>query len=147
MIDKKYIGHTFAPHSADVEPGRLRFFAKSIGETNPVFLDEAAAKAAGYARLPAPPTFLFCLSMEKPDPFDHLTFIGMNLGRVLHGEQSFEYVGPACAGDTLTFTARIADIYDKRAGAMEFVVIETGVTNQHGQTVARLRNTLIQRNS
>jgi acyl dehydratase len=125
----------------------LRFFAKSIGETNPIYLDEAAAKAAGYARLPAPPTFLFCLAMEKPDPFDQLTFIGMNLGRVLHGEQSFEYLAPTCAGDTLTFSARIADIYDKRAGAMEFVVIETRVTNQHGQPVAKLRNTLIQRNS
>ena len=34
---------------------RLKFFAKAIGETNPIYTDEAAALEAGYRALPAPP--------------------------------------------------------------------------------------------
>ena len=48
MIDKKHIGHELPASVLDVEKGRLRFFAKAIGETDPVYTDEAAAEAAGY---------------------------------------------------------------------------------------------------
>jgi acyl dehydratase len=147
MIDKKHIGTTFAPHSVDIESGRLRFFAKSIGETNPIYTDEQACRQAGYATLPAPLTFLFCLNMEIPDPFASLTAIGVDLARVLHGEQSFDYHTPACAGDRLTFETRIADIYEKRGGALDFIVLETRITNQRGEHVADLRNAIIQRNA
>lgn len=44
------------PHSADVEAGRLRLFARATGETRPEYLDDDAARAAGYRALPAPPT-------------------------------------------------------------------------------------------
>ena len=51
MIDKKHIGKTFPSHTVEVEKGRLRFFAKAIGETNPVYFDEISAQAAGYPSL------------------------------------------------------------------------------------------------
>ena len=75
MIDRRYIGHEFAPHSARVEAGRLRLFAKATGETDPVFSDESSARAAGHPGLPAPPTFTFCLDMDVPDPFAYLAQI------------------------------------------------------------------------
>ncbi len=65
MIDKKFIGHRFAMHAATVESGRLRFFAKAIGGTDPVYFDEDAARAAAYRALPTPPTFLFCLNLVE----------------------------------------------------------------------------------
>jgi hypothetical protein len=46
----------------------------------------------------------------------------------------------------LTFESKIVDVYGKRDGALEFVVKEIKVTNQLGEHVADLRNTLIQRN-
>ncbi len=48
MLDKSFIGHTFPPYEADVEKGRLKFFAKVIGETNPIYTDEAAAREQGH---------------------------------------------------------------------------------------------------
>ena len=30
-VDTQYIGHRFEPFTAEVEPGRLRFFAKAMG--------------------------------------------------------------------------------------------------------------------
>lgn len=147
MIDKQHIGKTFTPTTAEVEKGRLRFFAKAIGETNPVYTDEAEARRAGYASLPVPPSFLFSLEMEKPDPFAWLGEVGMDLSRILHGEQSFTYHGPICAGDTLTFESRIDDIYDKKNGALSFVVKAVKVTNQHGAHVADLRSSIAHRNA
>ncbi|AXI02417.1 MaoC family dehydratase N-terminal domain-containing protein [Aquirhabdus parva] len=146
MISKNHIGRVFPPHTIEIEKGRLRFFAKAIGETDPIYTDEAAAHAAGYPSLPVPPTFLFGLDLEQDSAFGWLDELGLNLERILHGEQSFTYHTPACAGDTLTFESRIADIYDKKNGALEFIIKEIKVTNQHGAHVADLRNTIVQRN-
>ncbi|MNN92403.1 hypothetical protein D3C81_2106840 [compost metagenome] len=51
----------------------------------------------------------------------------------------------AYAGDTLHFETRVADVYDKKGGALHFVVQETKVTNQKGEHVADLRSTLVER--
>ncbi len=146
MIDKKYIGLKSTPHTVEVEKGRLRFFAKAIGEVDPIYFDEEAAKAAGYSSLLAPPTFSFCLDMEKPNPFEDLETMGIDLGKVLHAEQSFDYHAPICAGDSLTFENQVSDIYDKKGGALEFVVQDCRVKNQTGTTVAELRRVIVVRN-
>ena len=99
----------------------------------------AAARAAGYPALPVPPTFLFCLEMESPDPAAIRNLLGMDYRKLLHGEQGFSYHGMAYAGDKLTFEQRIEDIYDKKGGTLEFVVRLTRVTNQNGQHIADLR--------
>lgn len=147
MIDRQYIGHTLPPFEVLVEKGRLKFFAKSIGQTDPVYIDDEAARAAGHPALPVPPTFLFCLEMEAPDPAAIRNLLGMDYRRLLHGEQGFVYERMAYAGDVLTFEQRVDDIYDKKNGALEFVVRLTQVTNQHGQAVAQLRTVSVLRNA
>ncbi|TCP15025.1 MaoC family dehydratase N-terminal domain-containing protein [Simplicispira metamorpha] len=147
MIDKRFIGHVMPTFSAVVEAGRLRFFAKAAGQTDPLYSDEAAARAAGHPGLPVPPTFLFCLEMESPDPAAIRNLLGMDYRSLLHGEQGFTYHAMAYAGDTLTFEQRIEDIYDKKGGALEFVVRTTRVTNQHQQLVAELRCVTVIRNA
>ncbi len=146
MIDKKHIGHVMPAYSVDVEKGRLRFFAKATDQTDPVYWDEAAAKAAGYPGLPVPPTFLFCLEMESPDPAAIRDLLGLDYRTLLHGEQGFTYHRMAFAGDRLTFEQRIEDIYEKKGGALEFVVRLTRVTNQRGEHVADLRGSTVVRN-
>ena len=146
MISKTHIGRQFAPFHVDVEAGRLRFFAKAIGETNPLYVDLKSAQSAGYANIPAPPTFLFSLELEGCDPMQWLIEFGAEPARILHGEQSFEYFAPVCAGDRLTFNASITDIYDKKNGAMTFIQRQTHVTNQQGQHVANINATLVHRN-
>ncbi|EMO9597392.1 MaoC family dehydratase [Pseudomonas aeruginosa] len=145
MADKSLIGRSLGVTTAEVEKGRLRFFAKAIGETNPVYSDEAAAKAAGYKSLPVPPTFLFCLQGEGRDLGEFLALLQWDLGRILHAEQEFSYHKPAVAGDVLTFDTRVADVYEKKGGALQFVVQDTRVTNQDGEHIADLRCSLVQR--
>ena len=130
----------------EIEKGRLRFFAKATGETNPIYTDEAAAKAAGYPSLPVPPTFLFAAELDAGTLMPALHEMDVNLPRILHGEQQFTYLAPVCAGDTITVESRISDIYDKKNGALEFVVKDSTVTNQRGKQVAEMRSVIVVRN-
>jgi hydroxyacyl-ACP dehydratase HTD2-like protein with hotdog domain len=146
MLDKSFIGHEFPSFTVDVEKGRRRFFAKAIGETNPIYIDESAAVKAGYRALPAPPTIPFSLDMDGPELLPVLRVLQLDIARVLHGSQEFEYHAPICAGDRITVTSRISDIFDKKGGALEFVVMESSYSNQDGDLVAQARNTLVYRN-
>ncbi len=143
MIDHKFIGYRQPPFKAEVEKGRLRLFAKAIGETDPIYFDEQAARAAGHASLPVPPTFFFCLEMERADPYDWFHELGMPLGRVLHGEQSFTYHRTAYAGETLTFSAELLDIYEKKNGALQFLVQRNFVSDASGAPVAEFDRTIV----
>jgi acyl dehydratase len=146
MLNKEHIGKVLPAFTVTAEAGQLRFFAKAIGETDPIYFDEQIARDAGHPGLPLPPTFLFSLEFQAPSNAwrDDL---GIVSSRILHGEESFRYHRMAYAGDTLHFDMRIADIYDKKGGALEFLVRETRVTNQHGEHVADLRSVLVQRNA
>jgi len=145
MLDKQQIGRKLPAFSVTAEAGQLRFFARTIGETNPIYFDENAARDAGHPALPLPPTFLFSLEFLMP-PSSWRDEVGIVPSRILHGEESFTYHRMAYAGDVLRFEMRIADIYDKKAGALEFLVRETRVSNQRGEHVADLRSVLVQRN-
>lgn len=147
MIDTKHIGTVLSRHAVDVEAGRLRFFAKATGQTDPRYTDVGAAAAAGYPSLPVPPTFLFCLEMDAPNPRAAIELLGIDIGRILHGEQSFRYHRMAFAGERLHLEMRIADIYEKKGGALGFVVRETRVTDANGEPVADLRGVVVVRNS
>ena len=147
MVDQSAVGRSFTPVTAHVEPGRLRFFLNTLGEQNPVYRSEQAARAEGYSARPVLPTYLFCLElMDAERPFEFLTELSIDLARVLHGEQRFVYHAPVVVGDTLTFKSRVTGVADKKGGAMTMVVVETEVTNQHGAHVADTARTIVVRN-
>lgn len=146
MIDKKWIGHTLPSSEMVLDRSRLRFFAKAIGETALVYTNVAAAQAAGYADLPAPPTFLFAAELDSGVTYQLLELLQVPVTRLLHGEQSFTYHQSACAGDTVTVASAIEDIYDKKNGALEFIVKTARVTNQRNALVAEMRSVLVVRN-
>ncbi|WP_448680708.1 MaoC family dehydratase N-terminal domain-containing protein [Pseudomonas nicosulfuronedens] len=146
MPDQSLIGQSLGVTRVEVEKGRLRFFAKAIGEDDPVYTDEEAARAAGFPSLPVPPSFLMCLEGEGRDSdYTVQQVFGFDLGRILHAEQGFVYHRLAFAGDLLTFDTRVVDVYQKKGGTLTFVVQETRVTNQHGEPVADIRSSLVQR--
>lgn len=146
MLDKSKIGHEFPSFDVDVEKGRLRFFAKAIGETNPIYTDERAAKAAGYPAIPAPPTYMFSVDLDGPELMPIIGLLDLDIGRVLHGSQEFDYLGQIYAGDRITQQSKIVDIYDKKGGALEFVVQESSYSKQNGELVGKARQTLVYRN-
>ncbi|MCM2276331.1 MAG: MaoC family dehydratase N-terminal domain-containing protein [Candidatus Didemnitutus sp.] len=126
------------------DAGRLRRFAAAIGETTPLYVDEDAARRAGYRSLPLPPSFLFGLALEPGAPFPWFASVGLDLPRVLHGEQTFTYHAAPCAGDRLHIQPRISAIYAKPERGLRFVVRDTRITSDLGAPVADLRGIFIQ---
>ncbi|OIN79968.1 MaoC family dehydratase N-terminal domain-containing protein [Mycobacterium malmoense] len=145
-IDTSVIGTALPTTTLTLDRGRLRFFAKAIGETDPIYTDVDAAKAAGHHDIPAPPTFLFSVELENPDPFAFLASLGVDLRMVLHGEQSFTYHAIAYPGDELVASPRITDVYAKKGGALEFVVKDTAITRADGAPIADLRSVIVVQN-
>jgi len=143
MIDRKWIGHELPPSVLPIERSRLQFFARAIGETDPIYTDVAAARAAGYPDLPAPPTFLFAAELDSHAAYRLIEDLQIPLAKLLHGEQSFTYHRAACVGDTVTVRSTVSDIYDKKNGALEFVVWTSYATNQRDEVVAELRSVFV----
>lgn len=145
MIEEKYIGETFPAFTVDVEIWQLKFFAKAVGETNPIYFDEQRAREAGHRSIVAPPTYAVTLSCAVPNPFARLTQLGMDLTKILHTNQRFEYFAPIYGRDCITFVATIVDVYEKRNGKFQFMVEETVATNQMGELTTRFRQTIVER--
>lgn len=146
MLDQSIVGKEYASFTVEIEKGRIRFFARSIGETNPVYFDESQARAAGFRSIPVPPTFPFTISMDANQSFMVLDDLGVDKTRSMHGEQSFTYHAEICAGDVITGRQKVVDMYDKKGGALVFVVTETRLENQNREHVCDLRTIIVVRN-
>lgn len=142
-LDRALIGRSSGPFCVDVEKGQLKFFAKATYERNPIYFDEEAARLAGHRALPAPLTFVFSLAFHSPLSFDNL---GLDMRRVLHGEQKFTYFEQIYAGDRLTLSTEVVDIYEKKSGQLEFLVQQTSAANQQGVLCATMEVTTVVRN-
>ena len=130
----------------DVEKGRIAQFARSIGAENPIHFDVKAAKQEGYRDISAPLTFGYTITMDAGQSFNVLDDMAVDKSRAVHGEQGFTYFGDICAGDTISGQQTIADIYDKKDGALIFIVATTRLANQLGDHVADLRSVIVVRN-
>ena len=132
MIPRSFLGRTSPPLVVEVEKGHIRRFAEAVGDSNPIYFDETAARAGGHPGIPAPPTFAAALR-----PNDARAGLDLDFRKVLHGEQEFDLRRPIYAGDQLVLTQRIAAIYEKtgRAGVMDFLVLETVGRDRAGEVV------------
>ena len=137
-----YVGRESAPVVLDVERGHIRRFAEAVGDTNPIYVDEAAARAAGHPRIPAPPTFAIALRANDPRGG-----IDIDWRKLLHGEQEFVFTRPLYAGDRLTIVGRIAEasVKQTRSGVMDVMVLETVATDGDGARVFTARSTVLVR--
>ena len=135
---RKQIGMQSEARVVEVERGAIRRFAEAIGDPNPLFNDEAAARKTRFGGMIAPPTF--CRSMMAAFPEVKIEIPG---NRGLDGGSDWEYFEPIRPGDRITVQCKIADIRESegRLGAMVFTTIETSYTNQFGQVVALQRST------
>lgn len=146
MLDKSFIGREYETFSFEVEKGRIRQFADAIGDDNPIYRDISAAKAEGYKAIPAPPTFGYVAIMDADQAFTVLRDINADISRSLHGEQWFTYHVPIYAGDTVRGLQKIVDIFDKKNGALEFIVTEVSLTNQNDEPVCDMKSVVVVRN-
>ena len=145
-VSPSAVGMVLSPTTMDIERGRLAAFARATGATDPAYFSVEAARAAGHRDIPVPPTFLFAIELENPDPFAWVREIGVNMNYVLHGAQHFDYHRVAYAGEQLTASPQLVDVYAKKGGALEFIVKKTAITDSSGAPVADLTSTIVVRN-
>jgi acyl dehydratase len=142
-LNRDFIGRTFAPSEPyEVSRVKIREFATAIGDSNPIYTDQDAAKAAGHPDVIAPPTFPIAISLggsgalADPD-------LGLNYSMVVHGEQRFTYTRPIHAGDVLTCESTITGI--RSAGKNEVMNVETAIKTVDGELVCTTFNSIVER--
>jgi len=136
----EYIGMPTSKGTLVVERAPLSNFAGAVTDNNAIYRNAAVAADAGFADIPAPPTFGFSIQnwgkweeLQPPDGTPKrspmMEVIGGLMakgGMVLHGEQSFTYHQPLTVGMRLEYSGEVQDIYSKQSGerTMTFMVIE-----------------------
>ena len=137
------------PVSAVVTRREAQRYARAVGDLDPVYFDEGAARAAGYDGLVAPPTFVGHAVVEGAT-LDDLREDGLwidrgrgrgvrlNVSRTMFGGEEWEFRRPVLVGDTVTAQRRLGAVEEKDGRSGPFVLLhyETTFTNQHGDVVA-----------
>jgi acyl dehydratase len=143
MLDRSLIGRESEPVLQEVEKGAIRRFADALGDPNPLYQDEAAARASGFSNLLAPPTFPAVLAMNEK--FRHSLDLGTR--SILQSEQVIEYGRQVVAGDRVTVKSRVADVGERpgASGPMDVLVLEEEGRDDQGELLFRCRETLILR--
>ena len=73
--------------------------------------------------------------------------LGIDLSKLLHREEEYEYFGIIYAGDVITRKMKVVDMLKKgkRDRIVEITVLETELINQRGELVLKSRTRLMER--
>ena len=133
-LSTEAVGKRYDPLVYAVGREKIREYALAVGETEPLSLDVATARRAGYADVVAPPMFAVVYSAPAMGPVLFDPEVGLDFMRMVHGGQEFKWGPLVIAGDEISTTVSVVSI-DERAGK-GFYVFESVSTNQDGDTVA-----------
>lgn len=134
-LDQSFVGRSYPPENVyDVSRAKIKEFATAIGERSPLCHDAAAAQDAGYPDLIAPPTFLTVINLTAVDVILRDPELGLDFGRLVHGDQSFTHQRPVHAGDRLAVTSYVDNIM-ARAGN-DFMTIRAEIHDADDKLVA-----------
>jgi len=156
-IDRKHLGRRYGPFAFEVGLERIRDFVAAVGggvpgrvfsapptDPHPYTWDPGAARVSRHGGIVAPPAFAaafaiqpFAVACSDPE-------LGLNVLRLVHGEQEFEWLEPVRPGDVLETTGEITRIADR--GNLDFLEVTTTTANQRGRVVVRGVWTAIIRN-
>ena len=143
MVDKKFIGKKYPPYVYEVGKEKIKEYAQAVGDTNPLYNDDAKAAAGPYGGIIAPPMFAI---VYAKGPAGACLFDGdlqLNLPMLVHGEQEFEFGAPVRPGDVITTDGFIESILDKKG--KDFVTVKSESRNQKGEMVCNARWTFVVR--
>ncbi|MGD6743906.1 FAS1-like dehydratase domain-containing protein [Streptomyces sp. BH106] len=143
-LDQSFVGRTYPP-TASYEVGRekIREFAEAVGDTNPAYVDRAAAEELGHPDVIAPPTFVFAITFKAAGEVIHDPELGLDYSRVVHGDQKFAYTRPVRAGDKLTVTSTIEGI--KSLAGNDIIDVRGEVHDESGEHVVTAWTKLVSR--
>lgn len=130
-------------------------YAIAVGDLNPIYFDDVAARAAGCPGIVAPPNFLTSvLGWEAGPPEGDLLEDGTIAGilvpeirglRLMGGGHDLTFGLPVRPGDIVTARRKVVDLYEREAkfGQLTFAVSDIVYTNQRGEHLVTCRETVI----
>ena len=137
------------PFTAEVTATGAQRYAQAVGDLNPIYFDDSAARAAGYRGMVAPPTYVpYALVRGRPlsetredGLFRGGSSLRLKVQRTMFGGEEWDFLAPVHIGDRITGTTRLAELDEKNGSKGPFVRItrETTFTNHEGEVVARTR--------
>lgn len=101
----------------------------------------AAATGTPYDGGPAPATFPIVLAFEAMNAF--LDEVGVDLHRIVHGDQKFTYERPVVPGDVLTASLAVSSL--RQIGGNDLIGTTSRVTDESGALVCTTTATLVHR--
>ena len=143
-VNPDYAGRAFPPTDPyEVSRVKIAEFAQAIGDLSPLCRDQAAAQAAGYPDVIAPPTFAIVITMASSGHAMADEDLGLDYSMVVHGEQRFSHARPLHAGDVVVAQTTITDITPRRT--MTMLTTRTDITTTGGEHVCTALSTLVER--
>jgi acyl dehydratase len=143
-INPEYAGRTFQPSEpSEVSRVKIAEFATAIGDSSPLCRDRAAAQAAGYPDVIAPPTFAIVITSAGIATVMADPGLGVNYAMIVHGAQSFTHHRPLYAGDIVVTQSTIESI--KQIRTMTTIATVTEVRTVDGEHVCTARSTAVER--
>jgi len=137
------LGVESEPSVYEIEKEPIRRWAESIGDPNPLYRDEEYARKQGYDSIIAPPAFMAQYAFPVKSGRMSSAAFGGPFKRNLNGGTEYEFFKPIQAGDVITATSKMVDMYERkgRLGPMLFRIRETTYKNQKGEVVMKFRGT------
>lgn len=114
----------------------IQLYCRSVGETNPLYFDEAHAKKSRWGGLIAPPSIHILLMFACTPADDWMRSPG-----TINAGQSWSYNIPARPGDTIRLEARALDKFIRKDRL--FVVHDNVFFNQNNQVICSGRGQTI----
>ena len=127
------VGKTYAPVVYAVGREKIKEYAHAVGETNPLYLDYEAARAAGHRDVVAPPMFAVVYSAPAMGPAILDPEVAINFALMVHGGQEFRWGPLVQGGDEITTTVTVKTIEEREGKG--FYVFESVSDNQDGEQV------------
>lgn len=132
-LNASALGMVTPPTKVRVELGRIRALCDVLNDTNPAFTDPVAAHAGPWGGVVAPPTFVNCFRDFKTDLL--ITELGVDMPRLLHGEQEMRYYAPIRPGQVVVHQVQIVEVAEKKTralGATDFFKVHITVRDEDG---------------
>jgi acyl dehydratase len=143
-LNQDYVGRAFDPAEPyEVSRVKIAEFADAIGDTSRLYTDRAAAQAAGYPDVIAPPTFPIVIAAAASRKAITDPGLGLNYAMVVHGEQRFAYSRPLHAGDVVVAQTTITGI--RAVSSLTMLTSETEIRSVDGEHICTAVNTLVER--
>lgn len=142
-MNRDMVGFAYPPSEPWlVTRDNIAEFARAIGDDNPAYFDDSAAKALGLTGICAPPTFPITVTMAAMQKSFEDPSLNMDFSRVVHSDQRFLYTRPIRVGDELVVVTVVEDI--KALGSNDMVTLYSTVTS-HGEPVVATWSKLVVR--